>query len=510
MAAGLSGPAGLLWETDGRPRANAADRCESVAPAESESRTVDLHDYLRVVRKRWRTITVVTLVLVGLAALLTLWSPKVYQAHTQLFVSTSGGQDSTQLLQGNTFTQQRVKSYSDLITTPTVLDPVIKDLHLDLTPDQLGAKITASVPLDTVLIDVMVDDQDPKRAAAIASAVGKQFSASVIDLERVSDNAPSPVKVSVVRPPAVPSHPVSPKPMRNIALGVVLGLLVGLGLALLRDTFDTSIKSERDVKDATDETVIGGITYDPDGPKHPLIVQSDPHGPRAEAFRALRTNLQFVDAATHPRSIVFTSSLPGEGKTTTTANLAISMAAAGARVCVIEADLRRPRLLQYMGLEGSVGLTNVLIGQADLVDVLQPFGDTGISVLGAGQIPPNPSELLGSETMARTIRQLEGMFDYVILDAPPVLPVTDATVLSTLAGGVVVVTGCGVVNKEQLARAIAGIHAVNGNVLGVVVNRIPTRGANAESYYYGEGYAPLSPERSRKERTRDRREHSRV
>jgi capsular exopolysaccharide synthesis family protein len=507
MAVARSGPSAVLWDTGRRPQANGHHRRDLPRARNSEGRTVDLHDYLRVVRKRWRTICVVTLVLVAFAALLTMWSPKVYQARTQLFVSTSGGQDSTQLLQGNTFTQQRVKSYSDLITTPSVLDPVIKNLGLDLTADQLGKKITASVPLDTVLIDVMVDDQDPKQAANIAAAVGKQFSASVIDLERVSDNAPSPVKVSVVRPPAVPTSPISPKPLRNIALGVVLGLLVGLGVALLRDTFDTSIKSERDVKDATDETIIGGITYDPDGPKHPLIVQSDPHGPRAEAFRALRTNLQFVDAATHPRSIVFTSSLPGEGKTTTTANLAISMAAAGARVCVIEADLRRPRLLQYMGMEGSVGLTNVLIGQAELVDVLQPFGDTGISVLGAGQIPPNPSELLGSETMARTIRQLEGMFDYVILDAPPVLPVTDATVLSTLAGGVVVVTGCSVVNKEQLGRAIAAIHAVNGNVLGVVVNRIPTRGANAESYYYSEGYAPMSGDRSRKDRARERREH---
>ena len=470
----------------------------------SESRTVDLHDYLRVVRKRWRTIAVVTLLLVALAALLTLGSPKVYQAHTQLFVSTSGGQDSTQLLQGNTFTQQRVKSYSDLITTPSVLDPVIKDLGLHTTPDQLGKQITASVPLDTVLIDVLVNDRDPKQAASIAAAVGKQFSASVIDLERVSQDSPSPVKVSVVRPPAVPTSPISPKPTRNVALGVVLGLLVGLGVALLRDTFDTSVKSERDVKDVTDETIIGGISYDPDAPKHPLIVQSDPHGARAEAFRALRTNLQFVDAATHPRSIVFTSSLPTEGKTTTTANLAISMAAAGARVCLVEADLRRPRLLKYMGMEGAVGLTNVLFGQAELGDVLQQFGDTGITVLGAGQIPPNPSELLGSETMARTIRDLEAKFDYVVLDAPPVLPVTDATVLSTLAGGVVLVAGCGVVHKEQLTRAIESIHAVSGNVLGVVVNRVPTRGANAETYYYAEGYAPESPDRSRRERSRDR------
>ena len=170
------------------------------------------------------------------------------------------------------------------------------------------------------------------------------------------------------------------------------------------------------------------------------------------------------------------------------------MAAAGARVCVIEADLRRPRLLRYMGMEGSVGLTNVLIGQAELARRAPAVRRHRHQVLGAGQIPPNPSELLGSETMARTIAQLEEMFDYVIIDAPPVLPVTDATVLSTITGGVVLVVGCGVVNSEQLSRALTSVKAVNGNVLGLVVNRIPTRGANAESYYYSEGYAPITPD----------------
>ncbi|MGO4342647.1 polysaccharide biosynthesis tyrosine autokinase [Pedococcus sp. 2YAF34] len=469
---------------------------------------MDLRDYYRVVSKRWRLITAVTLLVVALAALFTLTSPKVYQARTQLFVSTSAGADSTQLLQGNTFSQQRVKSYADLITTPAVLDPVIKELGLDMSADSLGQKITASVPIETVLIDVLVTDRNPQSAANIADAVGKQFSASILDLERVSDTSPSPVKVSVVRPPSVPTAPISPNPVRNIGLGVVLGIVLGLGTALLRDTFDTSVRSERDVKDATDETVIGGILFDPDAPKHPLIVQSDPHSTRAEAFRALRTNLQFVDAAKHPRSIVFTSSLPGEGKTTTTANLAISMAAAGARVCVIEGDLRRPRLLRYMGMEGAVGLTNVLIGQADLADVLQPYGDTGIQVLGAGQIPPNPSELLGSDTMSRTIRQLEQMFDYVIIDAPPVLPATDSTVLSTITGGVVMVAGCGVVKKEQLNRALESLETVGGNLLGIVVNRIPTRGADAGTYYYGNGYAPLTADRSRKQRAKDRQSAS--
>jgi capsular exopolysaccharide synthesis family protein len=470
---------------------------------------VELHDYLRVIRKRWRAIAAAVLAVLAIAAVLTLTSAKVYEARTQLFVSTSNGSDASDLVQGNTFTQQRVKSYADLITTPEVLSPVIKDLGLQTTPDALAKNITASAPLDTVLIEVLVRNEDPKLAAAIADAVGKQFALSVADLERVTAKGDSPVKISVVRPPAVPRSPVSPNPVRNLGLGLVLGLLLGLGAALLRDMLDTSVRTERDVKDLTDTTILGTIMLDPDGSKNPLITQS-PHGVRAEAFRTLRTNLQFVDAATHPRSITFTSSLPGEGKTTTTANLAISLAATGSRVCVVEGDLRRPRLLRYMSMEGSVGLTDVLIGRAELQDVLQTFGRTNISVLGAGQLPPNPSELLGSDAMQRTIQRLEGMFDYVLVDAPPLLPVTDAAVLSTVTGGIVVIVGCGVVRKEQVERALESLQSVNGEVLGVVANRVATRGADAETYYYREGYAPDPGPRTRKERTKERRQKATV
>lgn len=470
---------------------------------------MELHDYLRVIRKRWRTIATLILTVLAVAAVVTMTSPKVYEARTQLFVSTSSGGDATDLLQGNTFTQQRVKSYADLITTPEVLDPVIKDLGLRVSADALAANISASAALDTVLIDVLVRDGDPAQAARIADAVGKQFAVSVSELERVSANKDSPVKISVVRPPAVPGTPVSPKPVRNLGVGLVLGLLVGLGVALLRDLLDTSVRTERDVKGLTDFPVLGTIMLDPDGGKTPLITQS-PHGVRAEAFRTLRTNLQFVDAATHRRSITFTSSLPGEGKTTTTANLAISLAATGSRVCVVEADLRRPRLLRYMSMEGSVGLTDVLIGRTELHDVLQTFGRTNIGVLGAGQLPPNPSELLGSDAMRRTIERLEGMFDYVLVDAPPLLPVTDAAVLSTITGGIMVVVGCGVVRREQVERALQSLATVNGEVLGVVANRVATKGADAETYYYREGYAPDPGPRTRKERTKERRQNAKV
>jgi succinoglycan biosynthesis transport protein ExoP len=460
---------------------------------------VELQGYIRVIRKRWRIIAAATLLVIAGAAGVTALSPKIYEAQTQLFVSTSSGVDTSQLLQGSNFTQQRVKSYSDVITTPSVLNPVIEKLGLTTTADALAANVTATVPLDTVLIEVAVRDRDPRQAARIADALGKQFTTTVAELESVSSTKASPVKVTVVRVPTTPTSPVSPKPVRNIGLGVVLGLLVGAGLALLRDMLDTSIKGEPDVALVTDSTVIGAIGFDSGAVKRPLIVQSDPHNPRAEAFRALRTNLQFVDAANHPRSLTFTSSLPGEGKTTTTANLAITLAAAGSRVCVIEGDLRRPRLLDYMGLEGSVGLTNVLIGQASVEDVVQQYGDTEVAVIGCGPIPPNPSELLGSSAMRDVVQHLESRFDYVIIDAPPLLPVTDAAVLSTVTSGTVVVIGAGDTTREQLSRSLATIHAVNGRVLGLVLNKMPTRGVDSYSYYR-DGYAP-DPQSQAIERT---------
>jgi len=454
---------------------------------------VELQDYLRVVRKRWTLIVLVALSTVGLAAAYTLLSGKTYESTTEFFVSTSNAQDTGQLAQGNTFIQQRVKSYSQLVSTPKVLGPVISGLGLSETPEELARVVTATVPLDTVLIDVSVTDHDPGRAAAITSAIGKQLPLAVSELESVSADQPSPVKVTVVQTPTVATAPISPKPARNIALAIVLGLLLGVGAAVVRDLLDTTIKGARDLEDVTKEAVIGTITFDPDAPAHPLIVHVDSRSQRAEAFRSLRTNLQFVDAANHPRSMIVTSSLPGEGKTTTTANLALTLAAGGSRVCVIEGDLRRPRLLDYLGYEGAVGLTDLLIGRAELQDVLQQFGDSPLWILGAGGIPPNPSELLGSPVMANTIRAIEARFDYVLIDAPPLIPVTDAAVLSTHVGGVVVVVGAGAVQKDHLSRALDTLDAVNANVLGIVLNKLPraeSGGYGAYSYDYSDSPRP--------------------
>ncbi|MDN5790606.1 MAG: polysaccharide biosynthesis tyrosine autokinase [Micrococcales bacterium] len=436
---------------------------------------MELQDYLRVLRKRWRVISFVTLVVIALAAGVTMATTKMYAASTQFFVSTSGGDNVSALQQGNAFTQARVKSYSQLLESPKVLDPVIADLGLDLTAEQLATKVTSVIPVDTVIIDVTVTDTSAEQAARIAGSIARTFPETIEKIEQVQSRDPSPVKVTVTKGASVEPGPISPKPVRNISLGLVLGLLLGFGVALLRDLLDTSIRGERDLELVTDTTVVGGIGYDSDATAHPLIVQIDPRSQRAESFRSVRTNLQFIDVANPPKSIVVTSSVPEEGKSTTTANLALSIAETGQRVVVIEGDLRRPRLLDYLGLEGAVGLTDVLIGRVKVGDVLQPVGTSGVEVLGSGPVPPNPSELLGSSPMAELVRELESRYDYVLIDAPPLLPVTDAAVLSTVVDGALIVVGAGIVTKEQLGHAIAALDAVNGQVLGLIMNRVQAK-----------------------------------
>jgi capsular exopolysaccharide synthesis family protein len=444
---------------------------------------VNLHDYLLVLRKRWRIVGGVTMLCLSAAVLATLAASPVYEARAQLFVSTAGSADASSLLQGSDFTQQRVKSYADIVTSPQVLEPVVKRLGLETTAVELADRIVANVPLDTVLINVTVRDGSPERSAAIASAVASTFSETVVQLERPSSQGPAPVKVSVVRIPVVPSAPVLPNPLRNTALGLVLGLVAGFGLALVRDRLDKGVKGERDIQAVTDVPVIGGIGFDSDAPGRPLIVHVDPHSPRAEAFRQVRTNLQFIDVANHPRSIVLTSAMPREGKSSVAANLAITLAAAGSRTVLVEGDLRRPRLAEYMGLEGAAGLTTVLIGHAQLHDVLQPWGDQrGLDVLTCGPIPPNPSELLASAAMVDLLRELEAHYDHVIIDSPPLLPVTDAAVLSRRTGGAVMVVGVNRVNRDQLGKALEVLQTVGASVLGVVANLLPAKGPDAYMY----------------------------
>ena len=210
--------------------------------------------------------------------------------------------------------------------------------------------------------------------------------------------------------------------------------------------------------------------------------------PWAEAFRVLRTNMQYVEVDQDQRVFVVSSSLPGEGKSTTAVNLAITLALAKQRVALVECDLRRPLIAKRLGLDDGVGTTSVLIGKVALRDALQPYGDTGLDVLACGPIPPNPSELLQSHAMEKLLGELREQYDIVILDAPPLLPVTDAALLAAQADGALLVVRHGKTTRDQLRHAVERIEAVDAKPIGVVINLAPAR-RTGRSYGYGYGYS---------------------
>jgi succinoglycan biosynthesis transport protein ExoP len=388
---------------------------------------VEPSQYLRLLRKRWTMIVVsVFLALAGGGVVILLSVPK-YEARVKLFVAAADTQSNNTVLSGSLFSQQRVKSYADILGSDVVIRGVRDALGITDSVSALKAEVSASAPLDTVLVNVSVTDRSAPRAQAIANEVGKQFAAFADQLETPQGQRTSPVKVTVVEPAELPASPVSPKKKLDLALALLLGLGVGVVGAALRESLDTTVKRPDEAQAITESTVLGLIAYDPEAPKTPLVVEVNPHSTRAEAFRQLRTNLQFIDVDKPARSIVVTSALPKEGKTTTTINLALTLARAGKSVCLIEGDLRRPRVGRYLGMpEDLPGLTDVLIGTTPLNSALVRFRDTAMVTIPAGARPPNPSELLGSDSMRLLMEQLHGTFDVVIIDAPPLLPVTDA------------------------------------------------------------------------------------
>jgi succinoglycan biosynthesis transport protein ExoP len=449
---------------------------------------VDLRDYARILRARWRSITALTLVGLAAALAVSLTATPTYQSGTQLFVTTAGSGDTSTQYTGNLLIQSRVKSYADIITSPLVTQPVVEQLNLPLTAGQLSGKISASAPLDKVLLNVTVTDTDPQQAIRIANAVSEQFTKVVADLETTENSLiKNPVKLTVTQP-AVGAAQVTPRTKLNVALGLLVGLALGLGFAVLREQLDTRVKGARGLQDEFGVNTLGVISFDPETPKKPLTVQISPQSPRAESFRQLRTNLQFVDIDHPPHSLVITSSLPSDGKSTTTCNLAIALAESGRQVLLIEADLRRPKLGEYLGLTGVVGLSDVLIGRVPLQDALQDWGTTGrMKVLLSGAAPPNPAELLGSQQMADLLKHCEEDA-FVVIDAPPLLPVTDAAVLSRIASGTVLVVRAGRTREDEVRQALANLEAVGARVYGAVINMAPTKGPDARRYGYGYGY----------------------
>jgi polysaccharide biosynthesis transport protein len=333
--------------------------------------------------------------------------------------------------------------------------------------------------------------------------------------------------VTVIDSAMQPFLPVSPNRKRIFFTAIIFGSILGLGAAVVLENLDDSVKSPDEVREQFGLSVVGTIPgiKDSDLPgengaevARRLATHFDPRSPVAEAYRSLRTNLAFARAHEAMRILVLTSPGPADGKSTTVANLAITFAQQGQRTLLIDGDLRRAVLDKMFKVPRSPGLTDVLVGQQRLADVVHKTEIENLSVVGSGPFPPNPSELLGSSAMREVLRDAQTEYDVVLIDSPPLLAVTDAAVLATMADGAILVIRVGATAKAAVRRAVAQLQTVHGRVIGAVLNDVDLRsGAFSGSYgyyyyyYYGEG--SQNGKRSPIERIRqwrDKRAHARL
>jgi capsular exopolysaccharide synthesis family protein len=440
---------------------------------------VQFSELLAVIRQRWRLIVACVVLAVAAAVAVTLTTTPVYEARARIYLSAERTSGSSS---GNIFvlTSEDLDTYVSILDTPAVLDPLRKELDLEPGhPIQVSARTSGS----TSILNITARAADGEEAAAVANEVGPQLGKVAGEFSTLLKSSGQKVVSTPIQPATAPSRPVSPDPGRNIGLGLLAGLVLGLGLAFIRYALDTKVRGEEDIRAHSDAPMLAGLPLESRGTKRGLIsVEDDPHGRHAEAVRRLRTNLMFVDVTTGRHSFVVTSAVPGEGKTTTAVNLALAMADSGRRTLLVDADLRNPSVAKTLGMEGSVGLTTVLLGDADVHDVIQTWGSAGMDVLPAGQIPPNPSELLGSAPMEALLTRLVQEYDFVLIDSPPVVPVIDAVVIERLTGGLLMVVGVDRTKKKDLTAALKQLNTVGAHVSGFARNYVVSKSSD---YRYG-------------------------
>lgn len=463
---------------------------------------MDFKQFLSVLRRRWMSVAAMVLVALGLASALTFTQTPQYQSTSQVFLTVGVSSDSdpyTALL----FASNRAGSYAAVASSTELAKRVVDELDLQMTPEQLSKHISAQVVDTTSLIELSVKDDNARQAQRINDAVTQQFISYIRTLE-TSGTGSAEVNVRVIDAPSFNAGQVSPRVVLNLVVAAIVGTLLGIALAVVRDLLDRTIRTADHVAELTESPVLASIGYESDIRSSPVLTDLGGFAARTEAFRLLRTNLQFIDLDHPPRCLVVTSSVPGEGKTTTATNLAVALAQTGRNTLIIDADLRRPRVASTLGLDPAVGLTTALVGKTEIHDAIQVHEPSGLHVLASGAKPPNPTEILQSKITQDLISRLRASYDMVIIDAPPLLPVADASVLAQVADGVIVVVRHAHTTKDQLEEAITRLGQVGGRLYGVVVNMVARRAIGAYYYYYYEETAPVAGPRGKAEKADDK------
>jgi tyrosine-protein kinase len=447
---------------------------------------VELQQYLRVLRQHVWMIVACPLVAALAAAAVSLALPPVYEAHVSLYVRPAQPIAGTDPTVAGLTTDAVLRTYADWMTQRPILDQVNTQLNLGLRPEDLKKQITVTPQTNTLLLDVAVQDTKPAQARDIANQLVGDFIDTVNQAQQSqTSTAPQTDKLIVTSPAVLPDTPVLPNKTLNVAIAFAAGLLVAVGLAFLLDYMDQSIKGDDELTERLGLVPVGHIPFvPPNKTRRGELDELDAHSPAAEAYKALRTGVMFSTIEQKLKAIVITSSEAGEGKSRTAANLAIALAQAGHRTLLIDADFRRPSQHRLFGKVRNVGLSNLILGDVSREAITEVDAAPGLFLLPSGPTPPNPSELLGSATMAELMGRLWHDYGYVIIDTPPVNAVTDASILARAANATILIVEQGRTTWAALTNARQLLDRVGANTIGAVINKVR---AKPGLYYYGYG-----------------------
>jgi capsular exopolysaccharide synthesis family protein len=458
---------------------------------------VDLKDYVGALRRRLYLLVVLALLGGAAAYGYGLLQPEQYRAEASAFVSSQRGETVSELVQGTQYTANLMQSYARLALTPSVLNPVIEELGLDLPLPKLQGMITSEVELNTVILSISAVDTDPQRAADIANAVVDSLADAVRDLAPQDSKGEPSVALTTVTTATAPTVQFAPNKTLLAVTGAMIGFIVAALYAVLKSAFDTRIRDEDDIERIADVPILGTTparrSWRRRGGVRPAAIEWDRSASTREAFRRIAANLDFADLDSELRVAVVTSALPSDGKTTSSAFLALALAERNHRVLVIDADLRHPRLGEAFGVSADVGLTSVLRQQLSLAEAVQPIAGRDVDVLASGTRAPNPTEVINSQAMRSLLDLAREQYDFVVIDSAPVLAVSDTLTLSRMIGATILVGRHNTTRRQNLQAAMESIEGTGARLLGVVLNAVP-ESRHAMSYY-GEEQLVLDRER---------------
>lgn len=513
---------------------------------ETTSTNWDLAHLLVVLRRRRAWIVGSALVAMALALAYSLIAPPSYQARAEVLVEPESVQSDPDMLGRVFFMDQELQTQLQLMRSEALAARVADTLSMG-SEDAVLSKVSTAVVPETRVIQVTATDGDPEQAAQLAQTVAEQYlefrredaldrlvqATSTIrqqleagreevdrldaEIEQATDStrrnvlgqdrqntadevaelrtqlsrleSAEPVTRGggqIIQDAEVPGSPASPKPAQNTLVAMVLGLGVGLVLAIAVETVDRTVRTIDEAGAVTGRPVLGRIPLASEEQGGDLPMLRHPTGPVAESFRDLRTNLRFVGDVEPPRSVVVTSAIQGEGKSVTAANLALASVVTGQRVVLIDADLRRPAIGRMFGLDDQAGLSTVLSGEHDLDEVLLELEEPNLTLLLAGRRPPNPNELVGSQRMVQVLDRLGEHFDLVVVDVPPVMVVPDVLELAHTVDSTLLVVELQRSARHEITDSCERLERVGAQLAGLVVNRADLD-PGRYSYYYAYG-----------------------